>query len=315
MYPERELPGFLDKNVVPEADVVKIPLLKDLLADGEHSLLAQDADGNFRFQGDLSNRDDVAEVLAALQEQGEWSDAVQRDRAAILDLFEDLFSHKSYTGRSGVMYGYEGLGCIYWHMVAKLLLAVQENCLQADADGSPASVRDGLTEMYFRVRSGIGYEKTVLEYGAFPTDPYSHTPPVGGARQPGMTGQVKEEILTRNGELGVRVQNGKVAFEPRLLRSSGLLGQPEEFCYFDVEGRARVLDLPTQSLAFTFCQVPVVYELVPEDAWIQLTFRDGSSVQIPGNQLDAQLSVELFSRDGRVDRIRVGVPRQNFLQV
>ncbi|CAN0044150.1 unnamed protein product, partial [Discosporangium mesarthrocarpum] len=43
---------------------------------------------------------------------------------------------------------------------------------------------------------------------AFPTDPYSHTNR-HGAQQPGMTGQVKEEIVTRFGELGVRIEGGQ----------------------------------------------------------------------------------------------------------
>ena len=45
-------------------------------------------------------------------------------------------------------------------------------------------------------------------YGAFPTDPYSHTPAGKGAQQPGMTGQVKEDVISRFGELGVEVKNG-----------------------------------------------------------------------------------------------------------
>ena len=44
-----------------------------------------------------------------------------------------------------------------------------------------------------------------------------------GAKQPGMTGQVKEEILTRFGELGVRVEEGAIVFEPALLRQHGEL--------------------------------------------------------------------------------------------
>ena len=117
--------------------------------------------------------------------------------------------------------------------------------------------------MYFRVRAGIGYEKTVAEYGAFPTDPYSHTPGRGGAKQPGMTGQVKEEILTRRGELGIRVENGTVGFRPTLLKAERVHAtSPTQFAYFDVAGRSRSLALPPGSLAFTLCQVPVVYELV-----------------------------------------------------
>ena len=93
------------------------------------------------------------------------------------------------------MFGYEGLGCIYWHMVAKLLLAVQENLFAAEAAGDPPAAR--LAALYYDVRAGLGFNKTPAVYGAFPTDPYSHTPGHSGAQQPGMTGQVKEEILTR----------------------------------------------------------------------------------------------------------------------
>jgi hypothetical protein len=113
------------------------------------------------------------------------------------------------------MFGYEGLGCIYWHMVAKLLLAVQENVFQAADAGAPEL--EPLKAHYRRVRDGLGYRKTAAEYGAFPADPYSHTPGEGGAQQPGMTGQVKEEILTRWGELGLRMQNGLGHFDPVLL--------------------------------------------------------------------------------------------------
>jgi len=308
LYPEHRLPGFMARNMVPEAKVEAIPLVKDLLAAGNRSLLARDVDGNYRFRGDFGNADDLAAILDDIGTRDKWSQAVARDRAAVLGLFEDVFEHKSYTGRSGVMYGYEGLGCIYWHMVAKLLLAVQETVLHAERCGLPPAVQEGLSEMYFRIRSGIGYEKTVAEYGAFPTDPYSHTPGSGGAKQPGMTGQVKEEILTRFGELGVRVTDGTVRFQPVLLRSSEFLVRPAEFKYFDVSGKTRSIALAAGELAFTFCQVPVIYEKVAGKGWIQIAFTDGSSTEHAGNMLDASLSGELFSRNGRIDRIQVGLP-------
>ena len=49
-------------------------------------------------------------------------------------------------------------------------------------------------------------------YGAFPTDPYSHTPAGKGAQQPGMTGQVKEDILSEVLEIGVFVKEGLIQF-------------------------------------------------------------------------------------------------------
>jgi hypothetical protein len=113
------------------------------------------------------------------------------------------------------MFAYEGLGCIYWHMVAKLLLAVQERVFEASDAAAPEL--PALVSHYRRVRDGLGYRKTAAEYGAFPADPYSHTAGEGGAQQPGMTGQVKEEILTRWGELGLRFEAGQIRFDPVLL--------------------------------------------------------------------------------------------------
>jgi hypothetical protein len=100
-------------------------------------------------------------------------------------------------------------------MVAKLLLAVQE--LVFEARDREAPELEALKAYYRKVRDGLGYRKSAEAYGAFPSDPYSHTPGEGGAQQPGMTGQVKEEILTRWGELGLRVVDGRVRFDPVLL--------------------------------------------------------------------------------------------------
>ena len=77
-------------------------------------------------------------------------------------------------------------------MISKLLLAVQEKILQKN----DPSIQQELHACYEDIRLGLGFTKTAQQYGAFPTDPYSHTPRHAGAQQPGMTGQVKEEILT-----------------------------------------------------------------------------------------------------------------------
>ncbi len=309
LYPERDRPGFMARNAVPDDGVTTIPLLLDLLVAGERSVLVRDDDGVCRFAGDLRHAQDLDEALDALACDPAWAAAVARDRAAVQRLFEQVFRHRSYTGRSGVMYGYEGIGCIYWHMVAKLLVAAQELVLRAEREASPAPVRDGLARMYLRIRRGLGYEKSVAEYGAFPTDPYSHTPARGGAKQPGMTGQVKEEILTRFGELGVRVEGGAVSFRPVILQAAEFLREPASFAYVDVRGEDRRLELPAGSLAFTYCQVPVVYERT-HAAGTSLTvhFADGRRHAQPTDTLEPALASLLAARDGQIERIVVGVP-------
>jgi hypothetical protein len=204
LYPDRVLPGFLDRNRL-DTDALGLPVTQAILAANRTDLLQRQRDGTVRFASHLSNRADL--------------EAAGRNLGAALtplaDAYDRLLKHREFTGRSGTMFAYEGLGCIYWHMVAKLLLAVQERVFEASDAGAPEL--PALVAHYHRVRDGLGYRKSAAEYGAFPADPYSHTPGEGGAQQPGMTGQVKEEILTRWGELGLRFEAGQIRFDPVLL--------------------------------------------------------------------------------------------------
>ena len=204
LYPDRLLPGFLERNRL-DAEALALPVVQRLLAAGRTDLLQTQSDGTVRFAPALANRGDLETAAADLG----------ADLPPLAEAYERLLNHHAFTGRSGTMFGYEGLGCIYWHMVAKLLLAVQERVFEAADLAAPEL--PALQHFYRRVRDGLGYRKSVADYGAFPADPYSHTAGEGGAQQPGMTGQVKEEILTRWGELGLRVRDGQVHFQPVLL--------------------------------------------------------------------------------------------------
>jgi hypothetical protein len=304
LYPDRELPGFLDKNRIPENAVHDIPLLAAMLEQDDTRVVEKDADGNYRFNAAFEN---VRRMLARLDElEPEYGDVVAASRSPLQRLYEDVFKHRSFTGRSGTMFGFEGLGCIYWHMVAKLLLAVQENFFQAlDGDADPAH-QQRLGELYYRVRKGIGFNKTPAEFGAFPYDPYSHTPKHSGARQPGMTGQVKEEILARFGELGIRVSAGRVAFEPRLLRAREFLTSARPFRYLDIDGQWTEISVPPGGLAFSWCQVPVIYEIESSDKpGVRVTFDDDSVERISALELTPELSTAIFKRTGRVRSLHV----------
>ena len=315
LYPQRELPGFMERGVAPAAGVESIGLLARMLEDGDTSVIARDIDGRYRFHADFRNARDLAAALdAAAARGGEVAELAARDRAAVLALYESVFHHRAFTGRSGGMYGYEGLGCIYWHQVAKLLLALQEIQARACEAGDPRPVCASLASLYYRVRSGLGFEKSPAEYGAFPTDPYSHTPPDGGARQPGMTGQVKEEILTRLGELGVRVREGCVEFRPGLLRRRELLETEAVMEGWRVDGAAYAHTLRAGSLGFTYCQVPVVYEETGAAGGIAVEMTDGSVTRFDGTRLDGATSRELLARSGRVAAIRVGVDGEALLR-
>ena len=161
-----------------------------------------------------------------------------------------------------------------------------------------------LARLYYRVRKGIGFNKTPAEYGAFPTDPYSHTPKHTGAQQPGMTGQVKEEILARFGELGVRISSGSVNFQPNLLRKGEFVSQAGPFRYLDVADNWQTITLPANGLAFTWCQVPVVYQLDDAvDPVLQISWDDGTQQSLDLLVLPAKESSELFQRSGRIRQL------------
>jgi len=142
-------------------------------------------------------------------------------------------------------------------------------------------------------------------YGAFPTDPYSHTPAGKGAQQPGMTGQVKEDILSRFGELGVFVYEGKLLFYPCLLRKEEeFLKEAALFSFIDVHQNQQEIELAAGSLAFTYCQIPIVYTLSEKEALI-LSFVDGKTQNPTSLQLNNENSNKVFQRTGEIVKIDV----------
>ena len=305
LYPDRQLPRFTEKNNIPPREVTRSRLMRKLLADGNCVLVERDVEGRVHFNGSIMNARDVGRRLDELARAG-YAKLVGKEAALVLDVFERLFDHQSFTGRSGTFYGYEGLGCIYWHMVSKLLLAVQETFFRAVDAGTPPALLDNLAECYDDIRAGMGDRKTPEEYGAFPMDPYSHTPGHGGARQPGLTGQVKEDILCRLGELGVFVVDGQIRFRPLLLKPKEFLKEPEVFEYCDVSGVDRRLRLAARSLAFTYCQVPIVYQLAKDNS-ATVTLVNGASQRSQGLYLAKATSHSIFERAGKVKRIEVAI--------
>ncbi|MCP4166291.1 MAG: hypothetical protein GY759_10405 [Chloroflexi bacterium] len=304
LYPHRLLPGFQQKNNVSAAEVANSELVAALTAANDHRLLLRDDMGQYHFNGNFRNAGDVGRVLDDLAGEPAFAELALAERTFMLDLFESTFNHRAFTGRSGTFFAYEGLGSIYWHMVSKLLLATQECHKHAVGAGADTSVTSALATAYYDIRQGLGFNKSPAQYGAFPTDPYSHTPMGGGARQPGMTGQVKEEILTRFGELGVSVQRGALCFAPKLLRKDEFLPLGGKFTYVDVAQTRRALSLPPDSLVFTLCQTPVIY-VRGNKAKIEVTLAEGRIITLPGNCLDVATSQNIFARDGRIVMLQV----------
>jgi hypothetical protein len=303
LYPNRELPRFLEKNIVPRDAVAESKLLSGMLGRGDRRIVEADATGAVHFASGLRNGRLLKEALARVSddEGAPLAPAVVQE---VLDLYERVFDHQSFTGRSGTFYKYEGLGSIYWHMVSKLVLAVQENLLAAQREGTGGEVVDALRRHYEAIREGLGVHDAPPAYGAFPTDPYSHTPGFAGAQQPGMTGQVKEDLLSRLGEMGVRVEEGRICFEGLLLGGGELLEAPALFRYVDLNRERKELEVPAGALVFTLCQVPVVVHGAGGPR-VEITGADGVTRTMDALALDADTSSSILNRDGTISRLDV----------
>ena len=301
LYPNKELKGFLNRNTISEDAVLASKLLQDLVNDGNTQIIEKDVNGEYHFNGNFKNANDVSAALETLSET-KYQALLESDSPKVLQAFEAVFNHKAFTGRSGTFYGYEGLGSIYWHMVSKLLLAVQECCIKAVNEGENEVVVGHLLEHFYEINAGIGLHKSPELYGAFPTDPYSHTPGGKGAQQPGMTGQVKEDILSRFGELGIYVSQGKLFFNPCLLRKEEFFTEATSFDYVDIFSKRQSIQMAKGSLGFTYCQVPIVYQISENDS-LEISFNDGKTKTIDSLIIDEAISQQIFNRTGEVTQI------------
>ncbi|HLP05853.1 MAG TPA: hypothetical protein VK152_10530, partial [Paludibacter sp.] len=283
LYPNKRLPSFLEKNRIPAEEINRIPALKEMVGRGDSRIVSTDRKGEFHFNASFNN----ASFLTAALLKAEVPDT---DRKEIEQLYEKLFDHQSFTGRSGTFYKYEGLGCIYWHMVSKLLLAIGENIQKAIREEAGTDLVVKLKHHYQGVKAGIGSHKSPADYGSFPFDPYSHTPLMAGVQQPGMTGQVKEDIISRFFELGIVVENGCLSIRPDMLG-------PDEFIQ-----PAGSVEAPF--LMFSYCSVPFVY-VADSTKGIEIMFAGGKQETTNGYSLTPEQSQLVFNRSKQVEMVRV----------
>jgi len=308
LYPDRQLPLFTEKNNIPDNQVKESKLLKQLIADNNTSIISVDNAGQYHFNGTFRNADVVNQALDALDSKS-YGELIELEREKILGIYEGMFDHQSFTGRSGTFYAYEGLGSIYWHMVSKLLLAAQECFFKASDDGADPATKGKIKEHYYEIKAGIGLYKSPELYGAFPTDPYSHTPGNAGVKQPGMTGQVKEDLISRMGELGVRITRGEILFDTELINQNEFLNKEKVFEFYSLNGKKQQLALKEHQLGFTFCQIPVIYTLSDHEK-ISVSFKNGQKKKMMGNSIDRTVSSLIFNRNGEVELIEVTIKNE-----
>jgi len=288
LYPDRELPRYNEKNNIPAEAVQSSQLLQTLLQEQYNPVIRVDDMGGYHFSSKFNNANFLANAMETL-DKAKYGDLLAAEKEQVLAIYEEMFDHKSYTGRSGTFYAYEGLGSIYWHMVSKLRLAVNECFFQAVSEGVDASTTGQIKAHYFEIKAGIGLYKSPEIYGAFPTDAYSHTVRDAGVKQPGMTGQVKEDVIARMTEVGVHIGSGEINFETRLLNQKEILEDTSVFSFINIAGKSQDI------------------ELCAESEGVRVSFTDGTEQAFNKNNINADISRKIFSRTGEVMRIDVSV--------
>ncbi|MEN9282209.1 MAG: hypothetical protein RL594_1144 [Bacteroidota bacterium] len=308
LYPVKEVASFLDKNIIPKEKVEDSRLLSRLIADGNDDIIQRDVHGSFHFNGNLTN---IREFRAALRTlDSPYHDMLTLEEEHLIDLYESVFQHKQYTGRSGSFFAYEGIGSIYWHMVSKLRYAVQETYCSALKEHGNSNVTNAVLEFYKSICDGIGVRKSPQDYGAFPTDPYSHTPLSSGAQQPGMTGQVKEDVICRMRELGVFYERGTVHLVPNMLSQRDFLRDMHTIEFQSIRGDQQSIALEKGMLFFSVCQTPIRYELAEKNE-VTIYWNTGN-VQSSGSLvLPPLVSKSIIERTGEIRLIHVSLDRSS----
>ncbi len=298
LYPNKTLPTFLHKNNIPSDSVSHSKLLQLLITKGDTRIIIKDMKGQYHFNGTFRNGAMLGQAMRQLQKDSALSFS-EDEFNEVLAIYEKMFDHQSFTGRSGTFYKYEGLGSIYWHMVSKLLLSIGENYKRAFLEGASGNTLKQLAEYYIQVKKGIGAHKSPKDYGSFPFDPYSHTPSMTGVQQPGMTGQVKEDIISRFFELGIIVENGTITIKPMILNRSEFIDHPDSGEY------------AVPYLSFSYCKVPFVY-LLDNGQGIDM-LKEGKLLKSEDYTLSASDTLSIMDRDGLIEKIWVHLSAQTLI--
>ncbi|MDZ7764141.1 MAG: hypothetical protein U5K00_06895 [Melioribacteraceae bacterium] len=119
LYPNRELPHFIEKNIIPGEEFNASQIFKKFIDEDNRDIVLKDEQGNYHFNGEIRNANVLKSRLEKVR-QDSTNQITDEDINKALQIYESVFNHKYFTGRSGTFFKYEGLGSIYWHMVSKL---------------------------------------------------------------------------------------------------------------------------------------------------------------------------------------------------
>jgi hypothetical protein len=100
------------------------------------------------------------------------------------------------------------------------------------------------------------------------------------------------------------MKNGKLHFQPTFLKKSEFLSNDTEVTFAMVDGSKKVIMLAKDSLAFTTCQVPVIYKINSTNN-IVLNYKNGETKTIDSLELNEVESKKIVQRTNEISVIEV----------
>ena len=74
------------------------------------------------------------------------------------------------------------------------------------------------------------------------------------------------------------------------------------------------ISLDENQLAYTFCQIPIIYHLCDKKSWfIEINYNNGQTIKIKNNSLNKKYSLEIFKRNDNIKFLKVYLPKQHLL--
>ena len=125
-----------------------------------------------------------------------------------------------------------------------------------------------------------------------------------------MTGQVKEDVLSRFTELGVRIEAGSLRFDPVLFEPDEFLDEPADFTFENLNNQTETQVLYPGQFGFTFCQTPIIYQQSDEKQLL-IHWNDKQPTRRAKLQLTYDETQELFVRNGSIEKIEVFFPAKS----
>ena len=88
------------------------------------------------------------------------------------------------------------------------------------------------------------------------------------------------------------------------------MNKTRTFTYFNVDQEQRSIEINPNALAFTFCQVPIVYAIAEQEG-VAVHYKNGSVDNQDELVLSKEITDKIFMRTAEVDHLKVNIIKTN----